>query len=45
MTEDDTHSLGIIEKQIGKSYHAAWARQGQAWDKFVEEMWFAYRKF
>jgi len=45
MREDDTRSVDIIEKQIGKSYHAAWARQGQAWDKFVEEMWFAYRKF
>jgi hypothetical protein len=42
MTEDDTEFVEIIESQIGKSYRAAWARQGQAWDPFVENMWRAY---
>lgn len=43
MTEDDAEFVEIIETQTGKSYRAAWARQGQAWDKFVENMWHSYR--
>jgi hypothetical protein len=42
MSEDDSEHLNIIEKFTAKSYRTAWARQGQAWDKFVEEMWQAY---
>jgi hypothetical protein len=43
MMEDDSEYVDIIEAQTGTSYHAHWARQGQAWDDFVEEMWAAYR--
>jgi hypothetical protein len=43
MMEDDSEFVDIIEEQTGVSYHASWARQGQAWDDFVEEMWAAYR--
>lgn len=42
MTEDDEPLLEIIEKQIGKSYRAPWARQGQAWDPFVESIFKSY---
>ena len=42
MNEDDSEHLNIIEKFTAKSYRAAWARQGQAWDKFVEDMWQAH---
>jgi hypothetical protein len=42
MAEDDSEFLDIIEKSSGKSFHAKWARQGQAWDHFVENMWEAY---
>ena len=43
MTEDDTPFVDIIQQQTGADYHASWARQGQAWDDFVEQMWAAYR--
>lgn len=43
MTEDDSEFLDIIQEQTGHSYHADWARQGQAWDDFVNEMWAEYR--
>jgi hypothetical protein len=32
-----------ILQQTGNDYSADWARQGQAWDPFVEEMWASYR--
>jgi hypothetical protein len=43
MTEDDTPFLGEILSCTGNDYSAHWARQGQCWDAFVEEMWAAYR--
>jgi len=43
MTEDDTQHVAIILQQTGRDYSASWARQGQAWDSFVENMWAAYR--
>jgi len=43
MTEDDTPFLGEILSCTGTDYSAHWARQGQCWDAFVEEMWAAYR--
>ena len=43
MTEDDSAHLDIIQAQTGRSYHASWSRQGQAWDPFVEEMWATHR--
>jgi hypothetical protein len=39
MTEDDSKFIEIIEQQTGKGYRDSWARQGQAWDRFVENMW------
>jgi hypothetical protein len=43
MTEDDTAAVQQILQDTGNDYTADWARQGQAWDPFVEEMWAAYR--
>jgi hypothetical protein len=43
MTEDDTDHIRIIREQRGEDYSASWARQRQAWDPFVEQMWAAYR--
>ncbi len=42
MAEDDEPFVEIIEKQIGKSYRASWARQGQAWDRCVESLFRSY---
>jgi hypothetical protein len=39
MTNDDTDAVRIIKEQTGADYSADWARQRQAWDPFVEEMW------
>jgi hypothetical protein len=39
MTEDDTPFLPVILECTGEDYSGGWARQGQAWDDFVEEMW------
>ncbi len=52
MTEDDTESLKIIKEQTKFPPYPAtgldcgsadWARQKQAWDPFIEEMWKNYR--
>jgi len=43
MEEDDTEAVKIIRQQTGQDYSADWARQGQAWDPFVNQMWKAYR--
>ena len=43
MTEDDTQAVEEIKKARGWDYSAKWARQGQAWDPFVENMWRKYR--
>ena len=43
MTEDDTQAIEEIKKARGWDYSAKWARQGQAWDPFVENMWRKYR--
>jgi hypothetical protein len=43
MTEDDTEATKIIKEQTGADFSADYARQGQAWDPFVNEMWAKYR--
>ena len=51
MTEDDTEAFKIIKEQTkfppypatGLTCSADWARQRQAWDPFVKEMWQKYR--
>ena len=43
MTEDDTQAIQEIKKARGWDYSAKWARQGQAWDPFVENIWKKYR--
>ncbi len=44
MTEDDTRAIEEIKRARGWDYSAKWARQGQAWDPFVENMWKKYRR-
>jgi hypothetical protein len=43
MTEDDTRAIQEIKRARGWDYSADWARQGQAWDPFVNNMWKKYR--
>ena len=43
MTEDDSEHVNIIKSETGQDYSSNWARQGQAWDRFVNEMWATYR--
>jgi hypothetical protein len=44
MTENDSLHVIIIRDAGMGDYSAAWARQRQAWDQFVEEMWHTYWK-
>lgn len=39
MYEDDTAFVKNIREATGRDHNKAWARQGQAWDAFVNEMW------
>ncbi|MCC7385123.1 MAG: hypothetical protein IT384_24970 [Deltaproteobacteria bacterium] len=41
-TGDATYTQTIFDR-AGYDYRAAWQAQGQAWDRFVERMWAAYR--
>ena len=43
MYEDDTGFVKKIKEATGKDYDKEWARQGQAWDAFVNEMWASHR--
>ena len=43
MYEDDTAFLKTVEEATGSDFSADWARQGQAWDEFVNDMWAAHR--
>ena len=43
MTEDDTRHVEEIKKATGWDFSQDWARQGQAWDEFVNDMWAKYR--
>lgn len=42
MTEDDKEFSQIAAQETGVDFTQGWAAQGQAWDKFVEEMWDLY---
>jgi hypothetical protein len=43
MYEDDAAFVKIIKEATGRDHDKEWARQGQAWDAFVNEMWAKYR--
>jgi len=43
MYEDDTAFVKTLKTATGKDYDQEWARQGQAWDAFVNEMWAKHR--
>jgi hypothetical protein len=43
MYEDDAEFVKVIQSATGRDYSADWARQGQAWDPFVNDMWARYR--
>jgi hypothetical protein len=43
MTENDSAAVLEIKRAKAWDYTADWARQRQCWDKFVENMWKAYR--
>ncbi len=43
MFEDDSQFVQTIKQATGKDHDREWARQGQAWDAFVNEMWARHR--
>jgi hypothetical protein len=43
MYEDDAALIKTIKEATGRDYDKDWARQGQAWDPFVNEMWAQHR--
>ncbi|MCZ7648186.1 MAG: hypothetical protein M5U26_23495 [Planctomycetota bacterium] len=43
MSEDDSEHVKIIKETAGLDFTADWARQRQAWDPFVQQMWAKYR--
>lgn len=43
MYEDDSAFVKAIREATGRDHDKEWARQGQAWDPFVNEMWAKYR--
>jgi len=43
MYEDDTEFVKTLKDATGHDYSPDWARQGQAWDAFINEMWAAHR--
>jgi hypothetical protein len=43
MYEDDAAFVKTIKKATGRDHDKEWARQGQAWDAFVNEMWAKHR--
>jgi hypothetical protein len=44
MFEDDADFVKTIRDATGKDHDKDWARQGQAWDAFVNEMWARHRR-
>ncbi len=44
MFEDDAEFVRVIREATGKDHDKDWARQGQAWDAFVNEMWARHRR-
>jgi len=43
MYEDDSAFVRTIKEATGRDHDKEWARQGQAWDEFVNEMWAKHR--
>ncbi len=43
MYEDDAGFVKTIKEATGRDHDKDWARQGQAWDAFVNEMWAKHR--
>ncbi len=43
MYEDDATFVKTIKETTGRDHDKDWARQGQAWDAFVNEMWAKHR--
>jgi len=43
MFEDDDAFVKTIREATGRDHDKEWARQGQAWDAFVNEMWAKHR--
>jgi len=43
MYEDDGDFVKTIQEATGRDHDKAWARQGQAWDEFVGDMWARHR--
>jgi hypothetical protein len=43
MYEDDAGFVKTIREATGRDHDKEWARQGQAWDAFVNEMWAKHR--
>ncbi|MBN2475757.1 MAG: hypothetical protein JXB62_14190 [Pirellulales bacterium] len=43
MHEDDGAFVKTIKEETGNDHDKDWARQGQAWDAFVNEMWARHR--
>lgn len=43
MYEEDTEFVNTVKEATGQDFSPDWARQGQAWDAFVNEMWAAHR--
>lgn len=43
MYEDDAAFVKRVAEATGQNHNADWARQGQAWDAFVNDMWARHR--
>ena len=44
MCEDDAAFVKTIKEATGRDHDKEWARQGQAWDAFTNEMWARHRR-
>ncbi len=44
MYENDAEFVKTIKAATGQDHDKEWARQGQAWDAFVNEMWASHRQ-
>ena len=44
MYENDAEFVKTIKAATGRDHDTEWARQGQAWDAFVNEMWAKHRQ-
>ncbi len=44
MYENDAGFVQTIKAATGRDHDREWARQGQAWDAFVNEMWASHRQ-